>query len=386
MSTATTDNGQKSTAAKPPATAVEKQQSPRDRAIEIQKRAVQAGNLKGFTQRDLQAFFNSMGDRIALALPKHITPERMVAMYTMMVSRNPKIAECTLESIVGSLMFASMMGFSPVPALGECWFIPRKNNRNGGKMELNYQTGYKGIISLAYRSGMIKMLYSELVYKGDEFSYELGLHKNLVHKRNPTCKYRNEDITHVYAVVHYIYGGFDFKVLDAKEVERHRMLSPDQKEIPSGTWEKFKPEMYLKTGIMALKNYLPQSPEMQKVIAAEDHTLKPDMFIPGEGLAVERVEDATWTDEGTGEIHDMPDAAEETTAAATGTEAADDETEGVREEDIAIMQEQINECDTVEQLETLKESTALALVEALGDAWADRRIEIVKKSAKGGRK
>lgn len=127
----------------------------------------------------------------------------------------------------------------------------------------------------------------------------------------------------------------------------------------------------MKTGIMAIKNYLPQSPEMQKIMAVEEHAIKPDMFIEGEGLAIERVEDATWTDKETGEMHDQPETNEEKP-----------ETEGVHPEDIQIMKEQIAECSTMEELDRMEQETAPALVAALGEAFNARRGQLVKGAAK----
>lgn len=75
------------------------------------------------------------------------------------------------------------------------------------EFEAQLQLSYLGLIELATRTGKYKAIYAHEVYKEDEFYYEYGLHKNLVHK--PVDDPNGEPVGY-YAVYHLQNGGFDF--------------------------------------------------------------------------------------------------------------------------------------------------------------------------------
>lgn len=227
----------------------------------IMAKSSKKGSLAGLKHSDVSSVLDSMRAQIAQALPKHITPERIIQMSTTLITRNPKIAECSATSIVGAVMEASILGFRPVAALGQCYFVPY-----GGHVQ--FQVGYKGWIDLARRSGQIKTLYAYVVREGDEFQYELGLEPVLKHipKAAPSAR-----MTHVYAVAHYLQGGHSFVVLTREEVEKRRMRNNSQKAAPSGAWATDYEEMAKAKAIKALAKYMPLSDEnMQQAAVADD--------------------------------------------------------------------------------------------------------------------
>lgn len=218
------------------------------------------GSLAGLKHSDVSSVLDSMRAQIAQALPKHITPERIIQMSTTLITRNPKIAECSAASIVGAVMEASILGFRPVAALGQCYFVPY-----GGHVQ--FQVGYKGWIDLARRSGQIKTLYAYVVREGDEFTYKLGLNPVLEHEPKAAPSAR---MTHVYAVAHYLQGGHSFVVLTREEVEKRRMRNSFQKAAPSGAWATDYEEMAKAKAIKSLAKYMPLSDEMQHAAVADD--------------------------------------------------------------------------------------------------------------------
>jgi recombination protein RecT len=126
------------------------------------------------------------------------------------------------------------------------------------------------MIDLARRSGNIKSIYAHEVYTNDEFEYEYGLHPSLTHR--PAMNERGELIG-VYAVAHFMDGGYQFEFMSKEEIDRRRMRS---RSYNSGPWVTDYEEMAKKTVIRHMFKYLPLSVEIMRS-AAQDETVRPDV-------------------------------------------------------------------------------------------------------------
>ena len=229
---------------------------------EALSKATTKGTLAGLKSMDVQTVIGGMKAQIAQALPKHITAERVIQLATTYVSNNPAIAKCTATSIVGAIMQASILGLEPVPALGQVYFVPYRD-------QVQFQLGYKGFIRLAQNSKEIKMIYAEVVREGDYFEYELGLNPKVKHTPNANST-GEENITHAYAVVHYHSGGYNFVVLTRSAIESLRKRSPSQRNGISGAWSTDYESMAKAKAIKQLSKYMPMSIEVQKAAAADE--------------------------------------------------------------------------------------------------------------------
>ena len=199
-------------------------------------KATKKGTLAGLKATEIETVVKEgMWYQIAQALPRHLSPDRMIQICVTEIARNPKIAECSIPSIFGAIIQASILGFSPASSLGECYFVPFWNSKTG-QSDLQFMIGYKGYMKLARQSDMIAKIYAECVYKGDKFKYLLGLHKQLEHEPVLSNERKDADIEYVYAVCIYKDGLSDFIVLTRQEVERLRLRSPSQKAVPTGAW------------------------------------------------------------------------------------------------------------------------------------------------------
>src|SRR5699024_12861013 len=70
---------------------------------------------------------------IASALPKHITPERMIRVALTAMTKQPDLLYCTRHSIIEAVMTAGQLGLMPDSVLGEAYLIPFNNKRKGVK-------------------------------------------------------------------------------------------------------------------------------------------------------------------------------------------------------------------------------------------------------------
>ena len=251
---------------------------------ELMQRAQQEGSLKKFQSTDIATIFDQYKHQIAQALPKHLTADRMIQMAVTLISKNPKLKECSVGSLIGATMQASILGFRPVEALAYCYFVPYNNKKVDAQgkeswvKEVQFQIGYRGLMDLARRSGQIKSIHAFAVYQGDDFSYSLGINPDIKHVPNETEPKNPKNLTHVYAVSHYKDGGYNFVVLTKKEVEALRRRNAMQKEEAAGAWKTDYEAMAMAKAIKQLAKYLPLSDELQSMVQSDESIIDPKMF------------------------------------------------------------------------------------------------------------
>lgn len=196
-------------------------------------------------------------------VPKHVTPERMARIGLQAISRNPKLMECSPESVVGAIMNCATLGLEP-NLIGHAYLVPFYNGKTG-KMEAQFQIGYKGLLDLVRRTGEVSQVYAYEVRENDEFDYELGVHANLKHK--PATSERGE-VTGYYSVYHLKDGGYGFFYLSKAEAMEHaQRFSKSQKGGKLfGPWADHFDEMAKKTAMKAMTKYMPISVESQSIM------------------------------------------------------------------------------------------------------------------------
>lgn len=206
-----------------------------------------------------------MQDQIAAALPKHMTPERMIRVALTACQRVPKLLDCDPVSVVGAVVQAAELGLELSGPLGQAYLIPRWNSKTR-RNEATFQVGYKGLLSLAYRSADVISFQTGVVRDADFFGYELGTNSHLLHK--PALRDRGE-ITHVYAVVKMRSGGALFEVMSAEDIEEHRRKYSQASD--SGPWSTAWEEMARKTVARRLAKWAPLSVECQTAAALDEY-------------------------------------------------------------------------------------------------------------------
>jgi len=125
-----------------------------------------------------QLLSEGMKKHLAMALPKHLTPERMVRVVLTAITRTPKLADCDPASFFKALFECSQMGLEPDGRRAHLIPFDKKKLINGEwkveKTECQLIVDYKGLAELAYRSGRVKSIHSQEVRRGDIFTFDLG--------------------------------------------------------------------------------------------------------------------------------------------------------------------------------------------------------------------
>lgn len=224
-------------------------------------------NVQITPQRKMQSALEKMLPEIKKAVGKTMTPERFSRIALSLFNGNPQFWEADTTSFLSALMQSAQCGLEPNTVLGEAYVIPYKNNKQN-ITEVNFQVGYKGILKMAFNTGDYEAIYAHEVREGDEFNYEYGLHKNLIHK---PADVPSEKVTHYYAVYKLKNGGVDFVVWSKERVEQHakdfsKNYMYKGQVNKSSVWFKNFDSMAKKTVLIDVLKYAPKSVEMAKAL------------------------------------------------------------------------------------------------------------------------
>lgn len=225
------------------------------------------GEIKSLAVRrqEFRTFLEELGPQMAMVLPKHITPERMVRIALTAGLANPRLFECTRESIAGAMLTASQWGLEPDGILGHGYLIPRKN-RKRDVYEATFMPGYQGLIELGYRSGRIASVVARAVYANDRFSFytdELGDHL----RHEPNLAGDRGAFVAAYAIVRLKDGDPTITALPKSDIDRHRASSSARDD---GPWQTHYAEMAVKTALRVAYKLAPKSRELAEAIAVEE--------------------------------------------------------------------------------------------------------------------
>jgi len=215
------------------------------------------------------ALLQKMKPSIAAVLPKHMTPERMSMIAFTAMRRNPKLLDCSMESIAGSIMTAAILGLEPSGPLGHGALVPYKG-------ECQFQPMYQGLLDLARRSGNIKDVQCRAVYKGDHYLFRFGLEPTIEHvpMEGEGADDPNRECTHVYCIIRFTNGGVQWDQMSMAEAIAHaRRFSKtaEGKGFKANTpWAEHPVPMAMKTILKRTLKYCPKSPEMAAVMMMDD--------------------------------------------------------------------------------------------------------------------
>ncbi len=185
------------------------------------------------------------------SVSKELTAAYLVLKEAKDRNQKPLLEVCTPASVASSLMDMATLGLSAQRKQG--YFIAY-----GSKCI--FQRSYFGNLALAHRCGM-KEVHAEVIYKDDEFEYEIvdGIKKITKHKQN-FLKLNPDDLIGAYAIVTLESGEKFTEIMNMEQIRKSwgqgatKGASPAHKNFPD--------QMAKKTVInRALKITVNSSPE-----------------------------------------------------------------------------------------------------------------------------
>jgi len=233
----------------------------------------------------VRATLEKMQPQLQAALPRHITPERLVRVAMSAIQNTPKLLQCNRQSLFSAIMTCAQLGLEPDGVLGQAYLIPFKD-------KVQFIPGYRGLITLARNSGEVSSIQAQAVYQNDDFKYQFGLNERLDHV--PAEGDRGE-ITHFYAMAKFKDGGHHWDVLTVEMIESIRNKSDGYKaavrfaktdkagnKIIRSPWTDHFEEMGRKTAIRRIAKYLPMDVQKAAFIADSYDTGRHSAIVNGD--------------------------------------------------------------------------------------------------------
>ena len=168
--------------------------------------------------------------QVALALPKHMTPDRFVRVGLTALMKTPKLLDCTPESVIECMLNCSALGLEPDGRRAH--LIPYGN-------KCTLVIDYKGLVELARRSGDVSNVFAQIVCDKDTFSWENGEIKHSIN-----FKEARGAMYAAYAIISFKDGTSQCDVMTKDEIDKIRGRS---KSGNSGPWVTDYNEMAKKT-------------------------------------------------------------------------------------------------------------------------------------------
>jgi len=183
-------------------------------------------------------------------LPEHISWERFRRAALTAVQTNPRVLECTTQSMILALTRCAEDGL--VPDGHEAAIVPYKNTAQ-------YIPMVSGLRKLALQTGVVLSLTAECVYRGDDFQVwndEAGTHFR--HVPDLDAKRTDDEIRGAYAFAKLLNGETAMRYLSRAEILKAR--DANNREVkPDSPWQKWCPRMCEKTAIRRLSRELPRA-------------------------------------------------------------------------------------------------------------------------------
>ena len=269
---------------------------------------------------------DKMKAQMTLALPKHISVERMIRLALTTLQSNNTLKKCSTTSVLSAVMQASQCGLELDGFMGHAYLVPFWN-KHTKSYEAQFMPGYKGLISLARRSGEVNFISAHVVYDLEPFTLKFGVEESLDHKPLPPSQ-RGENKIGAYAVVKLKDGSTSFRFLWAEDIEEIKKTAlAGKKNTKSSPWTTHENAMWEKTAIRNLAKFLPLSAEFSKAAALDEMAdaglSTVEVF---EGIPVEEPEtkpkdiDQAFNDLANGNIEDTSPIQPETTQETTEKE------------------------------------------------------------------
>lgn len=216
----------------------------------VQKKAV---TINEFIHKD------GVVSQLNAALPKFLNADRFLRTIYSALLQNPKLLDCSKESLLSSMIQAAQLGLEPV--LGKAALIPYGT-------EMQFQPMFRGLIDLAMRSDKIEKITAHTVYDKDAFAIDYGTAERLTH--NPFLDGDRGNIRGSYTVWYYKDGGTTHSYMSISDIYKIRDRSQAWKAYlkykKTCPWNTDESEMCKKTVIKRHSKLQPCSVEFETAV------------------------------------------------------------------------------------------------------------------------
>lgn len=207
-----------------------------------------------------------------LHFPANYSPENamksawLILQSTVNREKQPVLQSCTKDSIANSLLDMVVQGLNPAKKQG--YFIAY------GK-QLAFQRSYFGTMAVTKQAAGAKDIFGQVVYKGDEFEYEIKGARKII--KNHVQKIENvngDNIVAAYCVIEFEDGTQFADIMTMDQIRKAWSKSKMNPDKDGSTHKEFPEDMARKTVInRTCKTYINSSNDSNLVI---DHFQRSD--------------------------------------------------------------------------------------------------------------
>lgn len=198
--------------------------------------------------------------QLTLAAPQHLRADRIIRIAMTTLQNQPKLLECNWQSVVGCIMTCTQLGLELEATQGQAYMVPFGN-------VATLIVGYRGMMTLALRTGAIVSIEARVVRDGDIFHYT---------DEPPVLRHTRDLDGDPDAPMEYVYAVAQHN--DASKYRQYEVLSARQVEAiknrsrakGSGPWVTDPAEMWRKSAVRRLCKYLTQSPELSSAVTLDE--------------------------------------------------------------------------------------------------------------------
>lgn len=193
-------------------------------------------------------------------LDGQVSEDRFKAVVLHSIARNRDIQTASLESVLDAIRVSATLQLEPTGILGEGYIL-----NYGGKAQ--FEAGYRGLMKLARRSGIVASMDSQVVYNADQFGIQLGTDPRIDHIPSTDSADRG-GFRGVYAWARLSTGELVIEWMTDADVQAVRKSSRAGNGATS-PWVAHPGEMYRKTAIKRLMKRLPLGADAETALAHE---------------------------------------------------------------------------------------------------------------------
>ncbi|BFL72099.1 recombinase RecT [Anaerococcus nagyae] len=222
-------------------------------------------NNKPAPQDNVRNLLMSMKGEINNALPQYLPADKFVRTSLTAINSNPKLLQCSPQSLLAAVMNSAQLGLEFNTPLGEAYLIPYGN-------QVQFQIGYMGLLKLAHNTGQFKRITAKEVHENDDFDIDYGTGEI---KHKPVIVGESGYAIGYYAVYETKDGGRDSFYMSKEDAEAYgRKFS---KSFNSGPWKTNFDAMAKKSCIIQVLKYAPKAidkPELGQAMAFDNQVFK----------------------------------------------------------------------------------------------------------------
>jgi len=190
------------------------------------------------------------------------------------VANDYKLRECHPQSILDACINVAQLGLDLSPNLAHAYLVPFKAKKENKVASVQLIISARGYTALLARTGW--SIKSFIVTESDEFDYRMdGFEEVITFVKDLDSN--DSKFRYAVAMAKSPTGELFVEVMNASQINKHRLVSSNQSGNASGVWLDWFDEMSKKTVVKKLVKTLPIGEEIANAVSSDDKTIEAEI-------------------------------------------------------------------------------------------------------------